>query len=127
MKSLFTLVIVALVYVQVLQTGNFYTLVKTDVPLSNIIKTIPDVTRRICLQKCRLSKTCEYAAIDVKRNECLHLNNISIPNGQETVSLGLLQELPTDKKVVREGTHITSNELKSFFKIDIEIILILRT
>ena len=109
MRCLLILFLGASIHLEIVETGGFYSLVKTKVPVSNIIKTIQDITKRVCLQKCRISKNCKHAAIDIKSNSCLHLNNISMSNGQETVKVDLFQETPIDKKVVKKGTHILFN------------------
>ena len=95
--------IALLTYWKIIHAGNFYSIVETQVPLSGIIKTIPGVTKRVCMLKCRISKNCKYSAIDLDRADCLHLNKLSISNGERTLKVTLFQETSTER--IYPGTY----------------------
>ena len=105
-------IIIALIlqYDQV-HAGNFYSFVKRNVPLSGIIKTIPGVTRRVCVLKCRMSNKCGYSAMDTESDDCLHLSTLNIKGDEKTLIVNLFEETLTDLKVPGKWKFKTEHAL----------------
>ena len=91
--------IFAVVYLEPALSGSFYTSVRTKVPFSGILKRFPGVTKRVCVQKCRLSDNCNHPAIALENDDCLHLDSLAISNKEVTIDVNLLEEISTDLKV----------------------------
>ena len=98
-KNLTRIIIAVILQCCDVHAGGFYSFVKRNVPLSGIIKTIPGVTRRVCVLKCRISKHCGFSAIDTESNDCIHLRTLNITGDEKVVTVNLLEETSTDRKV----------------------------
>ena len=99
MRRLVELSFILFITLTVVHAGGFYSMVETKVPLSGVVKTIVGVSHRVCVLKCRLSKKCEYSAIDLEKADCLHLNKINVSDGEQTVNVNLILEAKTNLKV----------------------------
>ena len=98
-KNLTRIIIAVILQCCDVHAGGFYSFVKRNVPLSGIIKTIPGVTRRVCVLKCRISNKCGYSAMDTESDDCLHLSTLNIKGDEKTLIVNLFEETLTDLKV----------------------------
>ena len=99
MKLFFNYVLVLYIQFQDVSSGGFYSFIESKVPISGIVHTIPGVTRRVCVLKCRISEHCKYPAMDARGENCLHLNKLNTSGNDDTATVQLLEEISTNLKV----------------------------
>ena len=98
LKTLVEISIVILFKFHIIQAGDFYSFVKTKVPLSGIVETIPGVTEVVCILKCRHSKNCAYSATHSETDDCLHLSTVSLEGNESVLTVNLLEKVSTTLK-----------------------------